>query len=120
METRPGGHEHDFASRRRRGVFFISDARRLSIVLSSKTGVPGTSFMGRGAAWDGRVFRFALKYKSYAPVAVRIYFHAGKPRSITLDGVATKVISWNTASRVSSFMLPPSIDFHSLDVAVSR
>jgi len=98
----------------------IAERDRLPIVMSSKTGVPGTSFMGRGASWDGRVFRFGLKYKSDAPVAVRIYFPAGKPRSITIDGVATKVISWNPASHVGVFILPPSGSFRSADVSVVK
>jgi len=66
------------------------------------------------------MFRFGLKYRSVAPVAVRIYFPAGKLRSITINGVATEVTSWDAATRVSSFTLPPSRDFRLVDVSVRK
>ena len=41
----------------------VAEKHGLPVVLSSKTGIPGTSFMGKGATWDGKVFRFELKYR---------------------------------------------------------
>jgi len=88
----------------------VAEARRLPIVLSSKTGVPGTSFMSKGATWDGKTFTFELKYRHGAPVPVRVFFPAGRPAKILLDE-ATLPFTYEDGRRITTFHLPPSKDF---------
>lgn len=93
---------------------------RLPILLSSKTGVPGATFMGKGASWDGRAFRFELKYKSASPVPLRVYFPAGKPKKILVNGTIAGEFTWDAKTRVALFSVPASTEFKVCGVSVER
>jgi hypothetical protein len=93
---------------------------RLPLLLSSKTGVPGTSFMGKGASWDGRIFCFELKYKSASPVPLRVFFPAGKPKKIRVHGTAVQEFIWDAKMRVVRFSAPASEEFTVCGVSVER
>jgi hypothetical protein len=93
---------------------------RLPILLSSRTGVPGTSFMGKGASWDGRAFRFELKYTSASPVPLRVFFPAGKPKKIRVNGTAVREFAWDAKMKVARFIIPVSAKFTVCGVSVER
>ncbi|MHB9028405.1 MAG: hypothetical protein ACYC9O_06520 [Candidatus Latescibacterota bacterium] len=93
---------------------------RLPVLLSSKTGVPGTSFLGKGASWDGKTFRFELKYKSASPVPLRVYFPAGKPKKVLLNGKAIPEIAYDEKTKVARFSAPESAKLTVCGVTVKR
>lgn len=98
----------------------VAGERRFPVVLSTKTGIPGTSFMGKGATYDGSAFRFEVKYCHNKPVPARVYFPAGNPGVVTIDGGAVKRYDYDEHAHIVSFELPPSEDFRVCKVTVSR
>ncbi|HOZ46790.1 MAG TPA: alpha/beta hydrolase fold domain-containing protein [Candidatus Hydrogenedentes bacterium] len=97
----------------------VAEEHRLPIVLDSKTGVPGTSFMGKGATYEDDVFQFGLKYRHAAPVPVRVFFPAGLPAEVKIDS-ATRAFEWDSDARVVTFDMPPSDAFRAVVCAVYR
>ena len=95
----------------------VAEERGLPIVLGSKTGVPGTSFMGKGATYGDGVFSFELKYKHDKPVPVRVFFPTGKPADVTVDG-ASVPFTYDAAQRTVRFEMPATAEFHRVRVAV--
>ena len=94
-----------------------AESHGLPAVLSSKTGVPGTSFMGRGASWDGSVFTFGMKYMHDRSVPVRVYFPYAVS-SIIIDG--KPISEWAAADNgVVTFMLPPSGEFNTAEIVIT-
>jgi hypothetical protein len=94
-----------------------AEAQKLPIVLRSRTGVPGTSFMGKGATYDGQVFTFELKYRHEQAVPVAVFWPTGRPRAVRLEG-APVPIRHDLKRRVISFELPPSPEFRVCRVEV--
>lgn len=96
---------------------WVAESHGLPVVLSTKTGVPGTSFMGRGAEWDGEAFTFAVKYAHDRPVPVRVYF-PGMVSSITIAGEPVK--AWSTEEEgFLSFKLPPTPEFTTAEIVIT-
>ena len=87
----------------------VAEERKLPIVLSSKTGVPGASFMGKGATYTDGVFTFDLKYKHDAPLPIRVFFPGDGPVHVSLDGAPIE--STRDAGRVLHIQAPPSEEF---------
>ena len=85
----------------------VAEARKLPFVLSTRTGVPGTSFMGKGATWADGVFRFGLKYRHKQPVPARVFFPAGEPAHVRIGG-AKLDFAYNRESGIVAFALPAS------------
>ena len=98
----------------------VAGERRLPVVLSAKTGIPGTSFMGKGAAFDGSLFRFEVKYRHSKPVPVRVFFPAGEPGTVTIDGGAAGRYDYNESAHIVSFELPASEDFRVSEVKIGK
>ena len=101
---------------------FAATAERdaLPIVLSSKTGVPGTSFMGKGATWDGKTFAFELKYKADAPVKVRVYFPSGKPGKILVNGKVVAGVKYDKKTNMAEFWVGAEGEMRVCGVRVER
>ena len=93
---------------------------RLPIVLSSKTGIPGTSFMGKGASWDGETFVFELKYKADTFVKVRVYFPAGKPKRVVVNGKAVAGVRYDKKTKVAEFWVGKEGEMMVCGVRVER
>ena len=95
----------------------VAESHGLPVLLSSKTGVPGTSFMGRGASWDGSLFTFEVKYMHESPVLVRVYF----PDTVSAITIAGESIStWTAADGgIVTFMLPPSHGFTTSEIVIT-
>jgi hypothetical protein len=95
----------------------LAEGRKLPIVLSSKTGVPGTSFMGRGATYTDGVFTLQLKYKHGQPLPVRVFFPAGKPSAVTVDGEAID-FTWDDSRSVVSLDLLTTKEYRAVTVRI--
>ncbi|MBN1291385.1 MAG: hypothetical protein JXB48_06055, partial [Candidatus Latescibacteria bacterium] len=98
----------------------VAEEHGLPLVLSSKTGVPGTSFMGKGATWDGKTFTFELKYRHENPVPLRVFFPGTKPKRLSIDGNEINDLTYNESLHVVSFEMPPSQNFHVCEMRVER
>ena len=88
----------------------IAEERRLPIVLGPRTRRPVAAFMGKGATYKNGAFTFELKYQSDKPLPVRVYFPAGEPAEVTLDGAAI-ARSYDVQARVVRIEAPPSAEF---------
>ena len=81
----------------------------LPIVLTSETGVPGDSFMGKGATYEDGIFTFELKHRSESPLPVRV-FAPRKPGDALVNG-ARFPFDWDRKHRILTLQLTPNADF---------
>ena len=95
----------------------VAEEHKLPIVLGSRARAPISCFMGKGASYKDGVFTFELKYRHEDDVLVRVFFPAGAPVEVTVNGKAVRH-RYDPKCRAVAFKVPASNEFRTARVVV--
>jgi hypothetical protein len=95
----------------------LAEERELPIMLSCRRHKSVDAFMGKGATFRDGVFTFALKYKSDVPLRVRVFFPAGRPERVAING-REAVWQYDEVDETVTLEAPASVAFTTANVTI--